>query len=204
MPTVVMPDRFDKVAAKMFNTTKFRVGVFTDLDVAAFLREHFGGDRDEIKRLRDISGEPGETQTLEFDADNPKRLKARCVALTAEIKRLQEQFARLIGTDYEERVADLLKQASIAEAENTRLRAEVKKWQEENGWLGESLADAQIEIEGLKGENAELNHLFDVQWKRMGEATEWWRKRTGQCDVSPDLGELLRVMLAAVPKEGGG
>jgi hypothetical protein len=42
----------------------------------------------------------------------------------------------------------------------------------------------------------EYDQLFDLQWKRMGEATTAWRAaHPGKDDVQPDLGTLLTWLL---------
>ncbi len=48
---------------------------------------------------------------------------------------------------------------------------------------------------------AEYDALFNLQWTRMGEATEIWRKfNPGNDLVLPDLGELLTWLLERIEK----
>lgn len=57
------------------------------------------------------------------------------------------------------------------------------------------------EIERLKADNAELNALFDLQYKRTTEATKAWRKANPDNDnVLPDLGNLLEWMLKEIAR----
>lgn len=73
-----------------------------------------------------------------------------------------------------------------------------------NGGSVVRLSDAQAAVEAayeqgkaeLMEENAELNHLFDLQHKRMGEATKLWQQETGRDDTWPDLGDLLTWLMA--------
>lgn len=46
----------------------------------------------------------------------------------------------------------------------------------------------------------EYQHLFDMQWRRMQEATELWRaeKPEERALVQPDLGRLLAWMLVRI------
>ena len=52
------------------------------------------------------------------------------------------------------------------------------------------LTKDKLEIVALRTELQEFSDLFDLQRKRMTEATSVWQKATGN-DCNPDLGELL-------------
>ena len=47
----------------------------------------------------------------------------------------------------------------------------------------------------LWAENREQEKLFELQRRRMGEATRIWQQATGRTDVLPDLGALLAWLL---------
>jgi hypothetical protein len=52
------------------------------------------------------------------------------------------------------------------------------------------------ELEKLRRENAELNSIFDLQWKRMQEAIKLWQKHNPGHDYTwPDLGRLLEWLM---------
>lgn len=54
-------------------------------------------------------------------------------------------------------------------------------------------------VKDLREKNAELESLFDLQWKRMGEATRLWRAaHPGKELTSPDLGALLTWLMAEI------
>ena len=56
--------------------------------------------------------------------------------------------------------------------------------------------NALPELIELAKRTAELDALFDLQWKRMGEATKAWQEaHPGKDDVWPDLGDLLTWLL---------
>ncbi len=52
----------------------------------------------------------------------------------------------------------------------------------------------------LKEDNAELNQLFDLQHRRMGEATEKWHSAGNDRDVYPDLGDLLKWLCDTIDR----
>lgn len=57
----------------------------------------------------------------------------------------------------------------------------------------------------LIAEVDELQALFDLQWTRMGEATELWRAANpGNELVMPDLGNLLTWLMAQIPSRSAG
>jgi hypothetical protein len=51
--------------------------------------------------------------------------------------------------------------------------------------------------ESLREQVGEFRHLFDMQWKRMGEATNRWRAEDPAARelISPDLGALLEWLM---------
>jgi len=51
-----------------------------------------------------------------------------------------------------------------------------------------------IQVAAIK-DHEELRQLFAIQRTRMDEATELWRKETGQYYTLPDLGELLQWLM---------
>lgn len=54
------------------------------------------------------------------------------------------------------------------------------------------------EVLALLLETESYVSLFDLQWRRMNEATAMWRKATGQHNVSPDLGKLLEWLMEQI------
>ncbi len=75
-----------------------------------------------------------------------------------------------------------------------RLASIAKRWKADNG----TVRPAEVwlllnHIKEVEGENFELNRLFEIQQKRMGEATALWRKAQGPEKefTLPDLGDLL-------------
>jgi hypothetical protein len=58
-------------------------------------------------------------------------------------------------------------------------------------------ADQDSEVERLQREVAEMRALFDMQWKRMGEATARWRAEDPEARalIMPDLGALLQWLM---------
>ena len=63
-----------------------------------------------------------------------------------------------------------------------------------------TIPTAELEALRAKAEaGEELQQLFDLQWKRMGEATAAWREANPGNDlVCPDLGKLLTWLLARI------
>lgn len=53
----------------------------------------------------------------------------------------------------------------------------------------------QMTIAQLEAELAEYKSIFDLQQKRMGEATKRWQAATGRYDALPDLGDLLQWLM---------
>jgi hypothetical protein len=53
------------------------------------------------------------------------------------------------------------------------------------------------DVERLERENADLRALFEMQWRRMGEATDRWRAEDPEARalVMPDLGDLLQWLM---------
>jgi hypothetical protein len=71
---------------------------------------------------------------------------------------------------------------------------------------GFSTLEADILIErfvAVLGEvntdNLVLNHLFEIQYRRMVRVTKLWRKETGKHDVLPDLGVILEWLMGKIP-----
>ena len=61
--------------------------------------------------------------------------------------------------------------------------------------------DLVDEVVRLQADNDELNALFDMQYKRTGEAAEAWHKANpGNDNVLPDLGNLLEWMLKEIAR----
>lgn len=52
----------------------------------------------------------------------------------------------------------------------------------------------KVQLAAAETELAEMNALFDLQWKRMGEAVKEWQRATGET-YNPDLGQLLTWLL---------
>jgi hypothetical protein len=50
-------------------------------------------------------------------------------------------------------------------------------------------------ISSVREENTELNALFDRQHERVMDATRLWREETGQHEVLPDLGDLVKWLM---------
>lgn len=51
--------------------------------------------------------------------------------------------------------------------------------------IGEDIDAACNALETLAGEVTELNALFDLQYTSMAEATQLWRRETGNKSISP-------------------
>ena len=84
----------------------------------------------------------------------------------------------------------------------TRLRNNYENWSigsKGPGYLleaADALATRDARIAELTKRNEELEHLFDIQWKRTREAGELWRQaHPGNDLVSPDLGELVKWLM---------
>lgn len=71
--------------------------------------------------------------------------------------------------------------------------------------VSSALGAAMIDRRHLLAEVDELQALFDLQWTRMGEATELWRAaHPGKELVMPDLGDLLTWLMAQIPSKSAG
>ena len=114
----------------------------------------------------------------------------------AEIKRLQDEFARLAGTDYEERVADLLKQASAADAELVSLRKTAQLCTQN----GKEICRMRTKIKRLRAVMADV--ADGLQHDELRGATtdttpaEWQAVHDEACSRC--------MLLAALRQEGGG
>lgn len=53
----------------------------------------------------------------------------------------------------------------------------------------------KMTYEELLEDNKCLQAIFDMQWKRMGEATKLWQEATGKTNTHPDLGALLTWLI---------
>lgn len=62
-------------------------------------------------------------------------------------------------------------------------------------WLLAVRCDLRDKVAKLKQDNEEYERLFELQGKRLGEATKAWREETGEHLTSPDLGDLLGWLL---------
>lgn len=85
-------------------------------------------------------------------------------------------------------ITELSKERETTEADNIRLHDEIKLFRVEIG----ALRTAREEAEAKRDE---YKHLFDLQQKRMTEATKLWQWATGKHDVLPDLGDLLNWLM---------
>lgn len=58
------------------------------------------------------------------------------------------------------------------------------------------------ELQKLRRELVDYKRLFDMQWRRMGEATERWRAEDpeNRGHIMPDLGDLLAWLMAQIDK----
>ena len=70
-----------------------------------------------------------------------------------------------------------------------------KRIREERDHLRDQIAEKDAEIGRLRTDNEEYQSLFDLQHKRMVEASKMWQDETGRHDVYPDLGALLTWLM---------
>jgi len=70
----------------------------------------------------------------------------------------------------------------------------------------EFIAHARQDIPDLLAELDEMRALFDMQWRRMGDATDRWRAEDPAARnlVMPDLGALLRWLMDDADKARAG
>lgn len=81
--------------------------------------------------------------------------------------------------------------------------AAIRKEAEEHSYnrAGRHVLALLDHIAALEAKNAELEHLFEMQWRRMGAATAAWRQaHPGNDLVLPDLGALLAWLLDHIEK----
>ena len=57
------------------------------------------------------------------------------------------------------------------------------------------MQDALEPLHAAESAGAEMQALFEMQWKRSREADKMWQKATGKHDTIPDLGELLKWLM---------
>ena len=62
--------------------------------------------------------------------------------------------------------------------------------------LGAKVIHLEDEIKHLKEVNQEYETLFELQRRRMLEATKLWQNETGRHNTYPDLGDLLQWLSA--------
>ncbi len=60
----------------------------------------------------------------------------------------------------------------------------------------------QAHIDGLEERVLEYSTLFELQHKRILQATEHWQKHTGKKQTWPDLGDLLEFLCDRIDEQG--
>ena len=66
----------------------------------------------------------------------------------------------------------------------------------------ERLPSLMIKIQGLDERVLEYSTLFELQHKRILQATEHWQKHTGKKQTWPDLGDLLEFLCDRIDEQG--
>jgi len=98
--------------------------------------------------------------------------------------------------DLRQEVAYERERANAIEKQACERRAELQAEVEEaRNALTQYNLDMMEMDSGLEAENKELNALFNMQQRRMGEAVKLWQDATGKHDTLPDLGRLLDWLL---------
>lgn len=140
--------------------------------------------------------------------------EALCRDVEADRDRLERDgplWAREKITHLEDRIADLRADRNVeravlaaalerdaARADRDRLARELRMALAVNRQQQDAYRGSEQQRDAARAELAELQQLFDLQWRRMGDATALWRAEAPQerALLQPDLGALLEWLMA--------